>query len=156
MRYFADISGKKFAMLTIIRFDHKDWQGRYKWLCRCDCGNLTLAIANQLASGRKKSCGCLKRTAGGRPPIHGEYKTRLWKKWKDLMSWSRACKSPVSDEWATYSEFKTSVYKSFQLHASKFGEGRTRLHRYDSSDEFSSENCYWKTGNKITPIRAGI
>ncbi len=32
-----------------------------KWDCLCDCGNRTLASASALLSGRKKSCGCLRR-----------------------------------------------------------------------------------------------
>lgn len=31
------------------------------WLCKCDCGNETVATKDQLLSGRKKSCGCLKK-----------------------------------------------------------------------------------------------
>jgi hypothetical protein len=31
------------------------------WLCRCICGNLTIARASRLKCGMKKSCGCYRR-----------------------------------------------------------------------------------------------
>ena len=33
--------------------------GSILWRCRCDCGNEVLVEAAQLASGNRKSCGCL-------------------------------------------------------------------------------------------------
>jgi hypothetical protein len=32
-----------------------------RWLCRCDCGELHIAYANQLTAGTVRSCGCLRR-----------------------------------------------------------------------------------------------
>ena len=35
--------------------------GKTYWLCKCACGNTCIARADQLKSGRTKSCGCLNK-----------------------------------------------------------------------------------------------
>lgn len=54
-----DLTGQRFGRLTVIRYDHTE-NGYAFWLCRCDCGNETLARSSCLKSNYKKSCGCLK------------------------------------------------------------------------------------------------
>ena len=49
-----DLVGKTFGKLTAI-----EYIGRSRWRCRCECGNFTNAVAKDLISGRRKSCGCL-------------------------------------------------------------------------------------------------
>ena len=57
---FEDLTGQKFNHLTVLQ------QGPYtkgklvRWICRCDCGNITRPIrAAHLKDGHTKSCGCL-------------------------------------------------------------------------------------------------
>jgi len=47
--------GKKFNRLTVI--EHHSREKGY--LCKCDCGNTTIARSNLLKNGRHASCGCL-------------------------------------------------------------------------------------------------
>lgn len=65
---FIDITGQKFNRLTVIKkvdikehFYNTDEGSR--WLCKCDCGNLTYVRGTDLRSGRIKSCGCLRDEA---------------------------------------------------------------------------------------------
>ena len=53
---FKDLTGQKFNRLTALKY-----LGNSKWLCRCDCGNETIALAKELKNGHKKSCGCLRK-----------------------------------------------------------------------------------------------
>lgn len=55
-----DISGKRFGSLVAIEEAGRDNFGRAKWLFRCDCGNTTIASANNVKNGTTKSCGCMK------------------------------------------------------------------------------------------------
>lgn len=62
-----DISGQTFGMLTVVeRTAQVDKHGCILWLCRCECGGVTVARASDLKSGHKRSCGCMRRsdTAG--------------------------------------------------------------------------------------------
>lgn len=56
-----DITGEKFGRLTAIKTDGKDKNGRALWLCKCDCGNMITVRLTDLRTGRRKSCGCLKK-----------------------------------------------------------------------------------------------
>jgi len=54
-----DLVGGQFNYLTVKSYSHSR-RDRY-WNCLCDCGNQCLATTNQLTSGNKKSCGCLRK-----------------------------------------------------------------------------------------------
>lgn len=53
--------GQKFGMLTAILEQSERLRNEIAWLCRCDCGNETIATRGQLLRGVKKSCGCLRK-----------------------------------------------------------------------------------------------
>lgn len=53
--------GNKRNCLTIIGYA-KDYDGRTRLICRCDCGNIRLEYQNSWRTGKVKSCGCM-RTA---------------------------------------------------------------------------------------------
>lgn len=58
-----NLTGQRFGKLTAIsRVPNR--QGRVYWKCRCDCGNEHIVSAQQLKSGKCKSCGCLWRKSG--------------------------------------------------------------------------------------------
>lgn len=55
-----DITGKRHGMLTVIE-PTKNHKGReLRWLCKCDCGNITYVQSSNLRNGHTRSCGCLK------------------------------------------------------------------------------------------------
>lgn len=60
-----DMTGKRFGLLTVVRFDKKvETPGgarHYYWLCKCDCGKETTVGAANLRSGNTTSCGCVRR-----------------------------------------------------------------------------------------------
>lgn len=56
-----NITGKRFGLLTVIQF-HEKINGKPKWLCRCDCGNIKSDYSWNLRS--TSSCGCF------RPQLH--------------------------------------------------------------------------------------
>nr|DAT89663.1 MAG TPA: restriction enzyme [Caudoviricetes sp.] len=54
-----DITGQRFGSLTVIELVRLE-NGRRKWKCQCDCGNIVLRDAKCLRSGNTTSCGCKK------------------------------------------------------------------------------------------------
>lgn len=51
-----DLTGKRFGYLTAkVRITE---DGKSKWQCICDCGNIKSIPTNSLCSGTTKSCGC--------------------------------------------------------------------------------------------------
>lgn len=45
-----DLTGQRFGMLTVLEPAEIGKRGVKRWLCRCDCGNLTTTAAGP--SGR--------------------------------------------------------------------------------------------------------
>lgn len=60
MKKRMDLTGEKYGRLTVIKeVNNQDIRNDRLWLCKCDCGNETVARMNQLRTGKTKSCGCL-------------------------------------------------------------------------------------------------
>jgi len=53
-----DITGLRSGMLVALYKKDK------KWVCQCDCGNLTSVYAGHFKAGSVTSCGCLKKSWG--------------------------------------------------------------------------------------------
>lgn len=58
-----DISGKKFGMLTALKFYSPSKYGS-KWLFECDCGNTIVRYASDVKKKHKHSCGCVSKNPG--------------------------------------------------------------------------------------------
>ena len=66
---FIDLTGKRFGRLVVVKRvgnappspSMKSKVGPIQYLCKCDCGNTTIATGGNLRSGCKRSCGCLHR-----------------------------------------------------------------------------------------------
>lgn len=56
---FKDETGKKYGELTVIKRCYEQENGNgAKWLCKCDCGNMTVVSGDNLRRGTTTSCGC--------------------------------------------------------------------------------------------------
>lgn len=49
--------GHRYGKLTVVDLDHLGKRNEAFWLCRCDCGNMTIVNTNRLKY--TVSCGCL-------------------------------------------------------------------------------------------------
>ena len=56
-----DYTGMKFGSLTAIERVERPEEGAAFWLCKCECGTLTVVRSASLVSGNTKSCGCLRK-----------------------------------------------------------------------------------------------
>lgn len=52
-----DLTGARYGKLTVSHALDRKGQG-LRWICRCDCGNSTIARAKDLRAGTTTSCGC--------------------------------------------------------------------------------------------------
>lgn len=57
------IPGHHYNFLTVIFpiSNNKKRSSKDKWLCQCDCGNLTIVAYTNIVNNHTKSCGCLKK-----------------------------------------------------------------------------------------------
>lgn len=73
MRKRSDLVGYRFGKLTVIeraedyRYLSLRPYGQDKmvrvprWVCKCDCGNISIVSQSNLISSTTRSCGCLRR-----------------------------------------------------------------------------------------------
>ena len=52
-------TGNRYGRLLVIGPAFKAKNGRYRWACLCDCGNVTRTTGFCLRGGNARSCGCL-------------------------------------------------------------------------------------------------
>jgi hypothetical protein len=65
MKRQRHLKGERFGRLLVLR--RGNHIGKVAaWLCHCDCGTEVTVRTYCLTSGMTKSCGCLKREAGGK------------------------------------------------------------------------------------------
>lgn len=53
--------GQRFGELEVIGTSPEKVRNEAAYICRCSCGETTVATKSQLQTGRKKSCGCLRK-----------------------------------------------------------------------------------------------
>lgn len=70
MKRIYNMTGQNFGRLTVVELsEERDQSGARMWKCRCSCGSITYASYSQLISGKKKSCGCLRKRYFPNEPI---------------------------------------------------------------------------------------
>ena len=149
-------TGDRFHHLTVIAspvvISTSDGKRLTRFLCRCDCGNDTTVLGNNLTAGSVKSCGCLVRTTNqkrrkypaGTP--HG-IASPLYTCWRYIRAICQRLQHReysrygglgirVCDAWQDYDTFRTWALEA------GYREG-FMLMRQDQDADFSPQNCAW-------------
>lgn len=143
-----DVTGNRYARLTVLEPDRST--GKLKWKCLCDCGNIIFTVSNQLISGGTKSCGCynLQRvTSSGGITKHPLYST--WSKMISRCSNTTDKRYPlyggrgikVCDRWI-------GVPSGFHNFVDDMGDRPSPKHSLERSNNdggYCPENCKWDT-----------
>ena len=140
-------SGTRFGRLSVV-IEHQQRCGRRRFLCRCDCGALTIVDMAKLRSGRTRSCGCLAREINALHSVtHGQNGRPLYRVWAAMKS---RCANPNVASFGRYGGRGISVceewleYARFQVWADTNGyrSGLT-LDRIDNDGNYEPGNCQW-------------
>lgn len=150
-----DISGIRFGRLVAVLPTRKQGN-RLSWLCRCDCGNLTITNASNLRSGNTTSCGCfhMERLVSDHQ-THGRSTSVIYRNWATMI---QRCKNPNMHNYERYGgrgikvcdEWQQS-FGSFYDYVSVlpgFGEVGRTLDRIDNDGEYVPGNVRWATSTE--------
>lgn len=145
---FKDLTGKIYGHLIVINLHHI--KRRAYWLCRCNCGNITICISSILNSGNTKSCGCQKLSGIERNRFkHGMVGTRVYHAWSSMI---QRCANPNNISYKNYGARGITVIQpwldSFMNFFNDMGYPPTTKHeieRINNDLGYSSDNCKWAT-----------
>lgn len=145
---FLDVTGHRYGKLEVIDYWCRDGKFHHRWLCRCDCGNETLARGNNLRTGNTISCGC--EHAGGRATErHGMHDSKEYSSWEHMIS---RCASTSGKSYRLYGARGISVCEEWRSSFAKFYEdmgpvpsATHSIDRINSDLGYFKENCRWAT-----------
>jgi hypothetical protein len=140
---FKDLTGQQFGKWTVLGRDKSRPSRRVLWICLCECGTKSSVRADQLNTGRSRSC-----KACGRERTHGMTNTTEYNSW-DAMK--KRCNNPNADNFHNYGGNGITVcdrWKSFENFYADMGPKPSDSHSIERKNVllgYFPENCKWAT-----------
>jgi len=148
-----DHTGKIFGKLTVLSLHHRVFRssrhGYYNyWLCKCECGNESVVLYNNLRNQNTTSCGCMssRNFSYLRLTTHGKTNTPTYNSWRAMKD---RCYSKNHIEYKRYGALGIEVCERWKTSYENFlqdmGERPPKhsLDRINPFKNYSPENCRW-------------
>lgn len=136
MGRLIDLTGQKIGKLTVVKRAENTNHGAARWLCKCDCGNFTVVIGDELRKGSTRSCGCLAREITSNRmkcsipcnKTHDKTGTHIYKVWQAM---KRRCNNPSDNSYDRYGGRGISVCECWQNSFEKFYDYVSKLPHFE-------------------------
>lgn len=136
-----DRTGQRYERLTVTG-RAENYRGNAQWHCACDCGRMVIALGNDLARGKVKSCGCYNAE---RIVTHGMSRTPVNGVWRSML---QRCENPKDASYGNYGGRGITVceeWHDFERFVADMGvrpKGFS-IDRIDNDRGYCKENCRW-------------
>lgn len=146
--------GRKYNLLTPIKFFGTDERNNKLYWCKCDCGNEKIVKTTDLVRGVVKSCGCLaKQALIERCVTHGKTKHPLYSKWHTMKS---RCNNPNNASYERYGgrgitvcdEWENSFEAFYEWSMANGYKKGLSIDRIDNDGNYEPANCRWATAKE--------
>jgi hypothetical protein len=152
MGRFIDLTGMSFSRLTVLSRAENSKGKHSRWLCQCECGNITIVQSGNLRNGHTRSCGCL---------LPDTVTTHGLSQDKDIMkeyhAWEHMrfrCLNETDPQYADYGGRGISICKrwdDFSLFLEDMGKKPGKdlsIDRKDNNGDYEPSNCKWSTSTE--------
>ncbi len=131
-----DLTGSRVGRWVVLKQLPKKDNGKYVYLCRCECGTEKEVIAGHLMSGRTQSCGCLRIEAVSKRPFESLYNR--------LVTHNTGVSVNLSyEEYLEFTKITICHYCQDAVEWQSSGRKSTayKIDRKDNTLGYSKENC---------------
>ena len=154
-----DLTGMVFGRLTVLCIAESKQGDKYKWVCKCECGNITEKVGSDIKNGTTRSCGCLaKEVSSARATTHGMSNTKEYYAWKSMIE---RCNRKGHEYYHKYGGRGIVVCEEWLNGFSAFlrdmGKAPTKEHsleRIDNDGNYEPSNCKWGTKQEQSQNRS--